>query len=162
MPECEVAIDQSLPLLTRDKFKSKAGALKFVASLPLSTSGLYRALRAFKPDLIHSNTATLITPGPVAKLLGIPHVWHIREFFAEFPSAWPMFQKYMLAFSDRIICVSGAVQDQFTPRAKATKVTVITDGFPESPFAPVSPERVQFFRARFGLDHHRVVGWTEG
>ncbi|MFY0650425.1 MAG: glycosyltransferase family 4 protein [Cyclobacteriaceae bacterium] len=39
-----------------------------------------RRIEAFKPDLLYSNTSVINIGFLVSRKLGIPHVWHLREF----------------------------------------------------------------------------------
>jgi glycosyltransferase involved in cell wall biosynthesis len=152
-----VMIQRDLTVVTRQKFRSFKRFASMAFSLPLSAAHLWRTVRAFRPDLIHTNTALILTPGIVARLCRLPHVWHVREFFAEFPSFWRHYQRFMLRFSDVILCVSAAVARQFDTRIQE-KVVVIHNGLPQGEFAPLHAERVQAFREAYGLNGCRVVG----
>lgn len=54
----------------------------------IATCQSYIILRRFRPDLIHTNTSVLTIGYYVARLLKIPHIWHLREY-----DAWE-FQSY--------------------------------------------------------------------
>ena len=151
-------IHSSLPIVTRPAVRRPRGLAQLVLNIPRSTRWLSTQIREFRPDVIHTNTALILTPGLAARLANIPHVWHVREFFSEFPSFWKKYQWYMNAFSDRIICVSSAVAEQFHPKIRRRKVAVIHDGFPQSEFSAADPQRVNEFRQRFKINGHFVVG----
>jgi glycosyltransferase involved in cell wall biosynthesis len=95
--------------------------------------------------------------GLAARLCRVPHAWHLREFFSEFPRLWRLYRAGMLALSDCVVCVSQAVAGQFPSKAQAG-VRVIHDGFPRDEFAEPGKDRVLAFRERFGLGDSRLVG----
>jgi glycosyltransferase involved in cell wall biosynthesis len=151
-------IHPSLPSVTRPAVRSLRGLAQLALNIPRSTYWLGSLIRDFRPDVVHTNTALILTPGLAARIAGIPHVWHVREFFSEFPSFWKKYQWYMNAFSDRIVCVSNAVAEQFHSKIRQRKVTVVHDGFPQSEFSTADPDRVREFRERFNVDGNFVVG----
>lgn len=53
---------------------------RYVASSLRSTYRLVRLFRTIKPDVVVTNTKTLVTPAVAARLVGIPHVWYVHEF----------------------------------------------------------------------------------
>jgi glycosyltransferase involved in cell wall biosynthesis len=42
-----------------------------------------RKIKEWRPDVVFSNTATVVVGALSAKLLGVPHVWHLHEFGEE-------------------------------------------------------------------------------
>ncbi len=128
----------------------------FAFSLLPSTWRIWRLIRQEQIDLVHSNTATTITPGFAAWLAGVPHVWHLREMFADdFARLWPYFRAFMLRFSTRILCVSTPIAAQFPPHPQ---VRVLHNGLELSEFV-VDPAEVQAWRDRYCLSPDtRLVG----
>ncbi|MBK7260239.1 MAG: glycosyltransferase [Ignavibacteriae bacterium] len=122
-------------------------------ALPRHSIGASRTevIREVRPNVVHSNTAIILTPGIAALVAGVPHIWHVRESFGEFGRLWSVFQWYMFACSTRVICVSDAVRQQFVPFIRERKTTVIHNGIPASEFGTVSDDRIQEFRRTFGL-----------
>lgn len=53
---------------------------RYVASRLRSTYRLLRLFRTTNPDVIVTNTKTVVTPAAAARLVGIPHVWYVHEF----------------------------------------------------------------------------------
>ena len=111
--------------------------LRFLGGIPVSLARCHRVLRAFRPDLVHSNTGTVLTGSLSARLAGAPHLWHVRDMFDEFGALWKGYGRWMLASSARVVCVSRAVAAQFDafPGA-AAKVRVLNNGFPPDEFEP--------------------------
>lgn len=83
-------------------------------------------------DLVHSNTGVVIGGALASRLAGTPHVWHFREILTEFGWLWKMHEPLVARTSREIICISGAVGDQFKSSRARHKVTVIHDGIPST------------------------------
>ncbi len=133
------------------------GVVHFLASAVPSVFFMSGLMIRRRIDVVHSNTAIILAPAFAARLLGRPHIWHIREFFSEFPGFWNAHCRAMRFLSTRIVAVSQAVADQF-PLSCRLRLRVIHNGFPAAEFAPVAAERVQNFRRIYNLGPHRVVG----
>ena len=125
-----VLVFPSLSVITREVFHSWKLPF-FVLNIPLSALGIWRILRREKIGLVHTNTGVILSPGPAAWLAGVPHVWHIRDWFQEFKSFWRFHEAWMRRFSTRIIAVSEAIAAQFGDRGK---VCVIHNGFDVAEF----------------------------
>src|SRR5439155_4289740 len=52
---------------------------RYVAQFWLSVARLAHLLRRERADLVHSNSLYALYGGFAAKLLRVPHVWHVRE-----------------------------------------------------------------------------------
>ena len=112
-----VIVFPQLSVITREVFHSWK-VLLFALRLPLSALALLRILRREKIALVHTNTGVILSPGLAAWLAGVPHVWHIRDWFQEFKSFWRFLEAWMRFFSTRIIAVSEAIAGQFCDRGK--------------------------------------------
>lgn len=150
-------IDPGMTVFTRDRFRNAWRLFGLLATFPHSVYRFCSIIRKFRPEVVHTNTAVAISPPVAARCCGVPHLWHIREFFVDFPRLWPFYQWMMFTLSDRIACVSGAVAGQFDPRYQR-KTLVLHNGFPREEFQPVPAERTALFRQKFGLDGHKTVG----
>jgi glycosyltransferase involved in cell wall biosynthesis len=128
-----------------------------ILSCPISVIRLTRIVKSFEPSCIHTNTSLIIAPALIARLKRIPHVWHVREIFSDFPKLWVLYQWFLYFFSDAIICVSQATAAQFHPFIRKRAVEVIYNGFPRSEFN-VTNERIRAFHNRFQLNGHVLVG----
>lgn len=154
----QVVVHPGLAVLKRKSAESLSGLARLCGQFVLSVFDLFRLTGEFRPDLIHSNSAAVLPAGMVARLKRIPHIWHIREILSDFPRLWIFYQWYIAAFSDRIVCVSQAVANQFAPRIRAGKVAVLHDGFPASEFPEVTPAQVRAFRDTYNLNGNLLVG----
>jgi len=148
----EVCISRPLPLIERKAFHSLNGVLKQLWSVPVSCFLLWRIIKTFKPDLVHSNLSVLFTPALVARFLGVPHIWHIRECYSEFGLIWRYYRRFMLWGGDRIVCVSNAVAKQFEINSHLPEnVLTIHDGIPLAPFNNIKPSSVSAACVKYGL-----------
>jgi len=153
-----VAIHRDLPVLTRIGVRSLRGILILLKNLIKSIYRLRQFVVDSRVDIVHTNTAIVLSSGIAAKLAGVPHVWHIRESFDEFGFLWRPYRAFISFFSTTIVCVSQAIADQFSHRTVADKVRVIHNGFPAEEFGSVEKQRIENFRRQFNLGNNRLVG----
>jgi glycosyltransferase involved in cell wall biosynthesis len=121
-----------------------------------SVAGLRELLRHERVDLLHSNSLYAVHGALAAKLLGLPHVWHIREI----PDA-PRLVKWVMRvaarrLSTRVITMTVAVARAI---GEGKHVYTIPDGIDLERFNPrVSGQRI---RRELGvLDDERLVGFV--
>lgn len=89
-------------------------------------------LKQIKPDILHFNSVYAYCGARSAKKLGIPVVWHIREFVQtnEFNAKYldkKLFAKIM-SEGDRYIAVSEAIYKEFSKFLPKNKFDVVYDG----------------------------------
>jgi glycosyltransferase involved in cell wall biosynthesis len=150
----EVVLHDKLSILKRPVFRSWR-ILQFFWEFPGSVRFLRRMIRKHHIDLVHTNTGIIASSGLAARLAGVPHVWHIRDWFQEFGPLWTLYRRYILWSSSSIIAVSRAIAGQF-PESK--KISVIHNGFPLSEFMVDQAKIGAEFRSRFSLNEAFVVG----
>jgi glycosyltransferase involved in cell wall biosynthesis len=103
--------------------------LKFVCSVIPATLTVFRIIKRFEVDIVHTNSAVTLNGAMAAKLARIPHVWHIRENFMFFPQMlWRPFQEFIFRFSTLIVCNSEATRAQFGKNKYSQKLRVIYNG----------------------------------
>jgi glycosyltransferase involved in cell wall biosynthesis len=153
----ECVVTPELRGITRGVYRRKRSLIRFLFKNGADVLPLARKIRSFRPDVVHTNMALLLSAGLAARLSRARHLWHVREWFGEFPRMWGVYQVYMYLCADRILSVSRTVADHFHPRLRK-KVRVIYDGFPDSEFQAVTPERVRAFRSAHGLEGHPAIG----
>jgi glycosyltransferase involved in cell wall biosynthesis len=102
-----------------------------------SIARLISLFRQLRPAVVHTNNV-LVLPGALASwILRIPHVWHIREVIEGHhlrPSLWRIWRWIILTFSDKVICISKAVSEQF---GESEKVVIVHDGVDTDSFRPL-------------------------
>ena len=150
----QVILHPRLSIITRPVFHSHR-IIGFLLNYPVSVFFLWRLIRQRRIDLVYTNTGVIVSPALAARLAGVPHLWHIREWFQEFQQIWGTFSWYIRTFSGKIIAISNAVASQFEPR---DKVVVVFDAFSLAA-APTPPGDLRReFRARHALGGDLVVG----
>jgi glycosyltransferase involved in cell wall biosynthesis len=150
----EVVFHPRLSIITRRVIRSWR-ILIFFIEFPASVLFLWRLIRRRKIDLVHTNTGVMVSPGLAAKLAGIPHLWHIRDWFQEFRRIWKPYSGYILWSSDAVIAISQSVASQFTDDSK---ISVVYDGCSLDEFHSDDAQAGQDFRRRFGLGTDFVAG----
>lgn len=152
------ALHPRMAVVTRQGVQGRLGALRLVGRVPISVGYLGYLIRQLRPDVVHSNTAVVLSAGVAAKMCNVPHIWHMREFFDDFPRLWTVYRRFMGAFSDLIVCVSSAVAAQFSGASLRARVVVCHNGFPQGEYEGVTDERVARFREAVGLPDGPVIG----
>jgi glycosyltransferase involved in cell wall biosynthesis len=153
-----VLIHTDLPILARRNLRTPRACLHWLRQVVTSTLRLTAHIRARRPDLVHTNSAVLVSPGLAARLCGTPHVWHMREFFADISRFWLIYQWLMCAFASVIVCISEAVAGQFHGSIRSRRVVVIHCGIPAGELALLAAERVADFRQKYALTRRPLVG----
>ncbi len=95
----QVVIHSSLAFVERRAF-TPMGLLRLLCTMPLSVVQISGSSGGTSVDLVHTNTALILSPAIAARLCGRPHLWHIREFFSEFPRLWRMHRRVMARMAD--------------------------------------------------------------
>lgn len=150
----EVVMQPGLTMITRQNSRTLSGLLRLALGLVPSVMAICSVIRRANVQLVHTNTALILSPGLAALLSRRPHIWHIREFFTDYPRLWPYHQVLMKALSARVIAVSEAVAQQFR---SPSGISVIPNGFPREEFDSVPPEHGDIFRKRFGFQQEVLV-----
>jgi glycosyltransferase involved in cell wall biosynthesis len=143
-----VHIYEALAIIDRTQLSSLRGVLAFLLNFPRSVFWLAALIRRHDFDVVHTNSSVLPAPGLAARLTGRRHLWHIREFFSDFPAFWRIYQCYMGMFSSRIIANSCATRDQFSASLRE-KCAVVYNGL-DADAGSVNLHNAQRFRASLG------------
>jgi glycosyltransferase involved in cell wall biosynthesis len=107
------------------------GIFRYFFGFIPSTLQIIRICRTHHISIVHTNTSVIFPGAIAAKILNIPHIWHIREFFRLPPIIRTIYAALIYALSTRIITISKEVATQF-PWKK--KVEVIYDGLDAKKF----------------------------
>jgi glycosyltransferase involved in cell wall biosynthesis len=152
-----VVTEPDLVYLNRARW-NRSGLLRLAVSLPRSRARMVRLIRQTGADLVHTNTALILSGALAASAARRPHLWHVREHFDEYPRLWRFYQYVLASLADRVVAVSESVAAQFHGMIRNRRVTVVHNGFPASEFGAPTPEQVAAFRRRFGLEGAVAVG----
>lgn len=121
LPGDRILILENLYIFTRKSFK-----LKYIGStMARFINNLFkigRIIRKYNIRIVHTNSGVVPAPALISKLLGRKHIWHIREWFGDFKKFWPVYSAYMTLFSDRVVCVSKTVAEQFKGHKKVMSI----------------------------------------
>ena len=93
-------------LRTRRQWRSFANEL---LRLPVSVWRQWQALRRSSADVVHLNSAVLLSSAVAARLAGKPVVWHVRE--ASCPPQW--LRRLMRRLATRMVCISPVEADVY-------------------------------------------------
>jgi glycosyltransferase involved in cell wall biosynthesis len=149
-----VSIHKRLSIITR-KIKSPLQLLIFLLNYPLSVFWLWRFIKKYQIRIVHTNTGVIASSGLAAKLAGVMHVWHIRDWFQEFSFIWKYYSRFIEYTSQAIICVSGPIAEQFNP---SQKKVVVNNGFPLEEFPLHFNDGVKKFQEQYKLENKIVIG----
>ena len=118
--------------------------LKVKAKIPVkyllnlrAESQIRELLKKEKPDIVHINSTYSYVGAVSAYKLGIPVVWHIREFFEEDQNnqMWNREKGYaIMRKADAILPVSKALFEKYRKIFQEDKLHVINDGVVEKRF----------------------------
>lgn len=143
----------------RDVFMFLPRLCKRLLLNPLAVVRIAREVRGFQPDLIHTNVSLTSVGYHVARRLGVPHIWHIREYGNLIgdhwmPSCRSQIGKYHAAQS-YTICITRGMQQHYQ-LAGCQSSRVIYDAIP-----PVQPPynqgRKTYFLFVGRVEHNKGV-----
>ena len=153
-----VLIFAALRVITRPVLRSWRIVPWLAGFLP-SAWRMATLIRRERADIVHTNTGVIVSSGLAAKLARRPHVWHIRDWFQEFGPLWMPYSRYILATSDKILCVSKPIAGQFPASAK---IEVVNNGFDLAEFPALAEHEKAAARARWGIAPDALVAGTVG
>lgn len=108
---------------------SPVGFVKMVSAIFRSVQFLGKAHRVASFDLVYSNTVAVLGGALVARLWGVPHVWHVREIMASSRVLTIGFRRMVSWLSTSVVCNSGQTLAWIKPTGEASKYYVIWNGF---------------------------------
>jgi glycosyltransferase involved in cell wall biosynthesis len=112
IPSQRILINEDLYIFTRKSFKIKyliSTLFRFLRNV----ISLIKIIQKFKIEIVHTNSGVVPAPALAAKLSGKKHIWHIREWFGDFKQFWPLYSAYITGLSDKVVCVSKTMAEQF-------------------------------------------------
>jgi glycosyltransferase involved in cell wall biosynthesis len=104
--------------------------LKVVLGTLINTVLIALRIRRWKCDIVYSNTVTICVGALAARLLGLPHIWHLHEFGMEDQGLSFLFgDRFSLAIvnnlSDCCVCVSEALARKYRGYIHPEKIMVV-------------------------------------
>jgi len=127
--DATIVIEPNLAVVRRGTVKSRS-FFRFATSLLPSIWKCANYIRRYRVAVVHTNTAVVITPAIAARICGVPHVWHVRETFNEFPHLWAAYSRLIVWLSSRVVCNSTAVRKQFGKvlDSHARRISIVFNG----------------------------------
>ena len=153
-----VIITNTDPTLRKKSFYSIRIFLRLILDL-LKSFFIFRSLvKKNKIEIIITNTSQTLLGGVVAKICKIKHICHVRESYSDYGILWKIFQRYLVHFSDYILCVSKAMMMQFDKKFHLKKIFVVHDGFPLEEFTEPKINEIKNFKDKYELNNFLIIG----
>lgn len=130
---------------------------KLAGKAPRSAVKIARLARAASIDVIHSNSAAVLSGAYGSRLARVPHLWYVRELIPEGSPLARLLAREIPARSDQLVCVSSAVAKQFEPCD--TPLEVLRSGIDWGRLGGITREAA---RAQLGLPADAVVVGASG
>jgi glycosyltransferase involved in cell wall biosynthesis len=114
----------------RRKYFTPCGLINRAYKIVLASRTLVHIAREHDVALVHTNTSVVMAGALTAKLMNVPHVWHIHEITTRPRAVWRTLSWLIPRLADRVVCVSSAVLSHMTlgNRANAEKGIVLYNG----------------------------------
>ena len=117
----------------------------------LTYPALIKRLKQYDIELVHSNGSVFDIGARISNSLGIPHIWHLREFGSEdasFKPVWgEMYIKKAYSSCTRFIAISAAIKNSYKNVINPQHIVRIYNGIDEKKYkkyAPHTNEIIQF------------------
>ena len=121
LPADRILLNEDLYIFTRKSFRLKyilSTLLRFIRNLIF----IRKIILKYDIHIIHTNSGVVPAPAMAARITGRKHIWHIREWFGDFKRFWPFYSAYITRFSDKVVCVSKTMADQFHEHKKVMSI----------------------------------------
>jgi glycosyltransferase involved in cell wall biosynthesis len=121
LPADRILLNEDLYIFTRKSFRLKyilPTLIRFIRNLIF----IRNIILKYDINIIHTNSGVVPAPAMAAKISGRKHIWHIREWFGDFKRFWPYYSAYITRFSDKVVCVSKTMADQFHGNKKVLSI----------------------------------------
>ena len=110
--------------------------------------GLIRVIRMAKKDgidIIHTNTSTILAGAIAARILKIPHVWHIHEITERPRFVWKSLSYLIPRLSAKVVSVSHAVRQHLIRgnSLNELRTLVIHNGIDTGPYLKSNGSRIR-------------------
>jgi len=111
-------------------------------------------LRPMHFDIVHSNSSVMDFGGYISRILGIKHVWHLRDFgdldYGLYSIWGKKYEKATYKNGDTFIAISDAVKRHFDGVIEEKKIRTIYNGIKPNNSVPISlhtNDKIQFLCA---------------
>ena len=108
-----------IPWWVSDRILSCKRKIDHASEIRRSVQNLQNIIRDWKIDLVYTNTSVIPVGFLAARKAGLPHIWHIREYYDLYFGWKYLFPHWLsrliLSQSDAIICHARGVQQHYFP-----------------------------------------------
>jgi glycosyltransferase involved in cell wall biosynthesis len=121
LPADRILLNEDLYIFTRKSFRLKyilSTLVRFIRNLIF----IRKIILKYDIHIIHTNSGVVPAPALAARITGRKHIWHIREWFGDFKRFWPFYSAYITCFSNKVVCVSKTMADQFHGHKKVMSI----------------------------------------
>lgn len=115
---------------------------------------LYRKLKNYDFDIIHSNTSVIDIGAYLSRQLKAKHVWHLREFgdkdYDLHPIGGRLYENFTYRHADAYIAISKIIAEYFSSKVHGQRLYTIYNGIYQDDTIELSPHKnaiTQFFAA---------------
>ena len=113
----------------------------------IETSEVKKVIKKVRPDLIHTNVGVLRAGYYAANEMGIPHVWHVREYQTK-DFGWmiyPSKEKYEELLNDsNVITITKDILDYYGLNGSSTARCIYNGCFSKKELADIYPKKRYF------------------
>ncbi|MCQ8183170.1 glycosyltransferase [Methylomonas sp. SURF-1] len=161
LPHCTIENQSLNPLSAKFYHNIKVYVRHYMKLLP-SYYEMKKIIAFERPDIVHLNSSVLIAEGLATKSMGVPLVWHMRDFleYGNFKLRYRVFRKIISSCADVVI----ALCDSELNRVKPEKRGVVIPNFVN--FDKFNPEKVEpvNLRKKLGIAEKSkiiaMLGWN--
>lgn len=94
---------------------------------------LSQLIRTYKISLVYTNTSLILDGALAARVCGLPHIWHIKEWIGRHARVkfWlpdPLLTRFISGSSDRVVVMTRFIGEIFNRYGFEKKVSLIYDG----------------------------------
>lgn len=131
------------------------------AAVLLAVGPLAATLVALRCDLVYTNTMTVPAGALAARLLGLPHIWHLHEYWHErsglhLDLGFPLTARVIDRLSNACVTVSQAVAETFRPFVAPRKLRTVYQAVTVRPDGSAEEQALEE-RARAGREFRMVI-----
>ncbi|MFN8420773.1 MAG: glycosyltransferase family 4 protein [Anaerolineae bacterium] len=124
---------------------------------------LRQALKQWQIDLVYSTSVLINDPAISARLMGLPHLWHIKERVGKqgithFYLPDSLLAQAITKLANRVIVMSDYIAEFFAQQQQMAKVIKIADGLNPAEFdSPQLVAKARALRQRLGIPERALV-----
>ncbi len=144
--------------LERQNVATMGAAVRFGATIVADIWSQMALIASWRPNIVHTNVSIIPASAIASTLLRRPHLWHIRENFAEFPGMWRLYRHVMGRLATRIVCNSQMTARQLAGTRGENRARVVYNGLDAIEFCDFPQQAAAAWRRRLSPENGPLVG----